>query len=432
MPTTFTTKRPHRKSRAGCIGCKARKIKCDEKRPKCTFCSLRNLECVYKTTEPISPSSSTSDTRTLVRRERQIPRHQQSNWSSIPTPSCSPPPFLMPSLNPTSITLTKSDMRLFHHYTTNTYRSLAYGTEDTRKVLQITIPELAFKSEHDYLMIGILTIASMHLAHLNRDANDVCRQSDIYQMKSISAFRAVLSNEEIISREPEAVVAMAVLLLIIGRTTEMPEDELFVVTWLGLFHGLGDLVVSKIPGGVSWRSIAPIFRRTLNDVKSDPMVPTELIGMLGSITPQDPDFAALEDYCKTLDSFGALYASLKDDGISDALSIRIITWPSYVPKTIANLAKERRPRALIIMAYYIIFTKLVSTIWWWHGTIANREIDLIYRFIEPNHKFRSLLQIPLAARGMDDPQDVRNLLLGNSLSLAATPDSSNSDMTVSC
>lgn len=40
-------KRSHAKVRTGCATCKARRIKCDEKKPSCSRCSLSDRECVY-------------------------------------------------------------------------------------------------------------------------------------------------------------------------------------------------------------------------------------------------------------------------------------------------------------------------------------------------------------------------------------------------
>ncbi|KAK3946080.1 hypothetical protein QBC46DRAFT_425094 [Diplogelasinospora grovesii] len=45
----------HKKSRAGCLRCKARRVKCDEKRPACTGCSRHLVECVYPTNRGKSP-----------------------------------------------------------------------------------------------------------------------------------------------------------------------------------------------------------------------------------------------------------------------------------------------------------------------------------------------------------------------------------------
>ncbi|KAL2161667.1 hypothetical protein VTH06DRAFT_8229 [Thermothelomyces fergusii] len=40
-------RRSHRKSRAGCLECKRRHVKCDEQRPKCIICTLSDRECSY-------------------------------------------------------------------------------------------------------------------------------------------------------------------------------------------------------------------------------------------------------------------------------------------------------------------------------------------------------------------------------------------------
>ncbi|KAH7418687.1 hypothetical protein BKA64DRAFT_654994 [Cadophora sp. MPI-SDFR-AT-0126] len=40
-------RKPHRKSRSGCAQCKARRIKCDETKPKCVKCTMRNAPCSF-------------------------------------------------------------------------------------------------------------------------------------------------------------------------------------------------------------------------------------------------------------------------------------------------------------------------------------------------------------------------------------------------
>ncbi|PMD43906.1 hypothetical protein L207DRAFT_525283 [Hyaloscypha variabilis F] len=50
-------RRPHRKSRTGCLHCKRRKTKCDEVHPQCSNCLKYDLECEYP---PEKPSSSLS------------------------------------------------------------------------------------------------------------------------------------------------------------------------------------------------------------------------------------------------------------------------------------------------------------------------------------------------------------------------------------
>ncbi|KAI2622612.1 hypothetical protein GGS21DRAFT_534619 [Xylaria nigripes] len=43
---------PKRRSRAGCIYCREKKKKCDEKHPQCSRCVERNVECGYETIKP--------------------------------------------------------------------------------------------------------------------------------------------------------------------------------------------------------------------------------------------------------------------------------------------------------------------------------------------------------------------------------------------
>jgi hypothetical protein len=41
------TRKTHRKSRKGCLTCKARRVKCDEQHPNCGPCTLRSTQCEY-------------------------------------------------------------------------------------------------------------------------------------------------------------------------------------------------------------------------------------------------------------------------------------------------------------------------------------------------------------------------------------------------
>ena len=42
------TRRKHTKSRAGCLACKRRHVRCDESKPKCANCIKHNVACVYQ------------------------------------------------------------------------------------------------------------------------------------------------------------------------------------------------------------------------------------------------------------------------------------------------------------------------------------------------------------------------------------------------
>ncbi|KAH0267417.1 hypothetical protein KCU91_g10111, partial [Aureobasidium melanogenum] len=48
----------HKKSRAGCQRCKARRVKCDEVKPACGGCNRHNVPCVYLKTEASKTASA--------------------------------------------------------------------------------------------------------------------------------------------------------------------------------------------------------------------------------------------------------------------------------------------------------------------------------------------------------------------------------------
>ncbi|KAL4874988.1 hypothetical protein BJY04DRAFT_224499 [Aspergillus karnatakaensis] len=87
--------------RSGCLTCRSRKVKCDEKRSSCQNCTKVKRNCVYKprkSTIPLSPSNGaepySSERRFSSYRERQ-PR-QQSNENTRSSGSVGYDPFLSP------------------------------------------------------------------------------------------------------------------------------------------------------------------------------------------------------------------------------------------------------------------------------------------------------------------------------------------------
>jgi hypothetical protein len=116
----------------------------------------------------------------------------------------------------------------------------------------------------------------------------------------------------------------------------------------------------------------------------------------------------LEHYCKVLDTLGILYASLKQDGLGPELYIRIVSWCSYIDQEFTDCATQRRPRALIIMAYYLVFIKVIKGLWWLEG-IPDRDIGRILKTLGP--RWTPFLEVPLQASMMADKGEIAALLL---------------------
>ncbi|KAI1189929.1 hypothetical protein F5B17DRAFT_438581 [Nemania serpens] len=58
-------RRFHRRSRNGCVTCKAKHIRCDERKPLCTFCLRHGGSCQYQTDSNPSFASTSTDQKTV-------------------------------------------------------------------------------------------------------------------------------------------------------------------------------------------------------------------------------------------------------------------------------------------------------------------------------------------------------------------------------
>jgi hypothetical protein len=202
---------------------------------------------------------------------------------------------------------------------------------------------------------------------------------------------------------------MSIFLVILDSESDNLEDgELLVVKWLLLYRGLGAIISMTSTDHLETLSIYPIFNRSLSVLTLPPVVPKVLVDMLQGVSPLDPDFAMLESLCKIVDALGLLYASLRQDGLTTPLYVRIISWPSYSNQEFTDCARQMKPRALVILTYYLTFTKLVDSIWWIQG-IADREITAIAKMLGP--EWLPYIEVPLLVTQMSDDREISKLLL---------------------
>ncbi|PQE03167.1 hypothetical protein CJF30_00005647 [Rutstroemia sp. NJR-2017a BBW] len=405
MSTTFTTKRPHKKSRGGCQTCKKKKIKCDEAQPKCGFCDIRKLDCLYvpkttKSAEAVNPTS-TSDATTELTLSR---RGSSSRSSAQPVETWNFTSSLFPPITTATETLSLLDVRMMHHYSMYTGGIIALGPEACH-VMRVAVPSLAF--ENEFLMHGMLGLAALHNCYLLPHEEIHQRQLAVYRTKALNSYRQALPSVSKDSKNYEAVLIMSLLLVVLLSGGPASTDDLTVINWLGLYRGLGIIIRLKEGDVVTGSSVGPLFIRNLNDLLATPVVPTVLLNML-FMEPEDEDFGDLQLYCQTLDALGLLYASLSQDELTEPLFIRIISWPSFTPPAFTDIAKKMRPRALVICAYYMCFVKLVGGLWWIEG-LADRDIKNISKILGPD--WNHVMDVPLQVLQIEDRLEIVKLLL---------------------
>lgn len=304
--------------------------------------------------------------------------------------------------------LSMTDLRLVHHWSTSTFSSLLVGQPaDATAILQRVVPELAFQNE--FLMHGLLGTASLHMQHLGADPAQYRKRTYTYRARAFSEFRQSLNNVAPDSESYDAMLMMSVLLVVLCSQDYLEgEDEITILHWLILYGGLSAIIDMKYPEPVNETSISPVLRRKFTELTITPIVPTILLNMMQAVDPTDPDYNDREVYCAILDQLGMLYASLCQDGLGPALYIRVITFCSCPSDQFILFARKKRPRALVILTYYLCFLKLVTGVWWVEG-IADRDIQVIARTIPP--KWLTFMEVPLMVHKMTDHQEIANFLL---------------------
>ncbi|TVY13243.1 Sterol uptake control protein 2 [Lachnellula arida] len=410
--TTFVSKRPHKKSRGGCKTCKTRKVKCDEAQPKCSFCEKRDLKCVYIYKSAASLSSSASTPPFFSENARPASTSPGSgdqadvelvrrSWSMSPAPSV--------QIMSTAGCMSRNDLRLMHHWSTATWNTINV-TDQANGVLLLHAPQLGFGNE--FLLNCILGISSFHMEHLIPnfpEINLIRQQTSLYRVRALNSFREHLGKLPLSLETWEASLLTSILLVVLCSKEYVSTDgDLAVVNWIVLYHGLASVIKMRSYADVQASNVALIFRRELTSLRTAPVVPQNLIDMVEKIKPLDSDFEYLEWYCKAIDVLGILYAGLRQDGLTSALFVRIISWPSFLSEEFGRCAQEKRPRSLIILAHYLVFTKLVNGLWWLDGS-SNAQINAITKMI--GREWLLYMRLPLEATRLNKPEEIAELLL---------------------
>ncbi|UPX17170.1 uncharacterized protein EKO05_0007542 [Ascochyta rabiei] len=167
----------HTKSRRGCFNCKRRRIKCNEKHPRCAHCVKAGLQCDY-------PANIIQ----LMQRSTR-PSHPQEAVNLRSTPGI----------------FTMADMRLFHHFIITAYPHIPVGAD---KIWVTVIP--GFAHNYEYLMHSILALAASHLDAVS--SISVAEQAIQHRILAVKSLNEALSVPPKSKSEQDARMAAALAL----------------------------------------------------------------------------------------------------------------------------------------------------------------------------------------------------------------------------
>ncbi|KAK4673309.1 hypothetical protein QC763_110760 [Podospora pseudopauciseta] len=415
-------RRSHKKSRAGCRRCKARKIKCDEVHPRCGNCVKHGVACDFEHPEVLADlqaaaaaaAQTPSTPATTVNFGSPIvPSAGHLSLASAPLARPLPPPPMSTTTAPGHRLL---ELKLMHHYTVMTCKTFTFTAPVTEDIWKITVPNLAF-SGSQHLADSILAVAALHLRSINPNDKEIVRASHAYMAASLEEYSATLS-QGINHTNAEALFLTAALIAFQSTATRvfMKDEGLSInssstsslssdpskrhqqpgcyaipFTWFHSFQGV------KAITAASWQylRVSPVVTQVIN---------SQAALQLDFRTGPETFFGHLlegleEELSNPPSSFDArvpltsrpLPPANSPDHISATRqayqhAVAVLNWahkiphkgaplafPATVSKRFIELLEERRPRALAILACFFALLKSLDGVWWLQG-MARREV----------------------------------------------------------
>ncbi|KAB8217169.1 hypothetical protein BDV33DRAFT_193818 [Aspergillus novoparasiticus] len=350
-------RRAHTKSRNGCDQCKKRRVKCDEKGPPCSNCVTRELRCSYLNTPAARSiaSSSSASPNSIHPGQGQTSDEGGHPFAGV----AASVPFTYSR---------KRELELMHKFSTDTYRSLC-NKESDHYVWRIVMPRKAL--EHDFLMSGILAVASLHTASALEppEALSYIDTALEYHNQGLAPFRHAITN--LTPFNCDAVFAHSVITIMIcialprlpgsrGESSSMTENLIFVFE---LLKGVAkiftitrswlenNLFASK--NGFYEKSVAPLDAGTeaaltrladLNDT------------LLSSVEPDQ--HSIIKDAISHLHRCFARYAHEQD-------AASVLSWLAGVDKEFVHVVCRRQPLALLVLMHWgVLLAELDGKTWW--------------------------------------------------------------------
>ncbi|KAM7192989.1 hypothetical protein V8F33_008037 [Rhypophila sp. PSN 637] len=220
-------RRSHKKSRAGCLECKRRHIKCDEGRPVCRLCTMAEREtyCSYgpqvpaaRETPSVKSSTSTANIATLMSGSSHestpssaetdinmggldLPSHHLAPVSSATTSMSATPnscPYQAPFPAPGLGTLPGEALNMEHMellvHVMQTKGFFNLGVNIGNYYEQMAIG-LEYGLKDPYLIHQFLAYSARHLAHIHPDRYMYyTHQADTHQARAIQLFNLAISS----------------------------------------------------------------------------------------------------------------------------------------------------------------------------------------------------------------------------------------------
>ena len=393
IPPNPGSRRSLPKSRKGCKVCKARKVKCDEQRPRCSNCEKRGDQCEFTSSAPHSITSS-FDPPTLTR-----PAPADSSTEPDHRHLSSSPAAPLGSHDAAGFTI--DDLQLLHHYTTST--CLTFSTEPLiRNFWRVQVPHVGFHT--NYVLRGILSLAALHLAHFRPNQRESWLNiAAAHHNAALAVALPLLDHMAADDYLPLFFFSTVTSYYALAKPKQ--SEDLLIASngalpeWLFLLRGVRSILDAQRDNLPS-SHVASFFQsgKKMNDlweanaVNSEPLA--ELSANIRSFVDHPRKLNAL---LGAVDSLRRSFAFIYGDQHPEDYKLRCtFIWLYKIRDDYLNLVRDRDPEALCVLGFFCVLLRRLEPYWWMEGW-SSHLMGQIYIILDKS--YRTWLRWPCEEMG---------------------------------
>ncbi|KAI0466137.1 hypothetical protein F4859DRAFT_498376, partial [Xylaria cf. heliscus] len=403
-------RKPHRKSRNGCMNCKRRKVKCDEQQPECAKCVLFGLRCRYPGDAPSSESPNSGSLLTTPDHEPYRPRGRgrpRKNWAiefgalTCGQTALSPATATSEPTTPVSSGggLNIDEAELLLHFIQVTAQTVANNTgmgDPMVRFWSYNLPRIGLA--HHFVLRLAYALAAYHIAH--HDIRDGPRNLEYRRaaehhaslgLRELTVALARLDNDNC---GAAYIAATLVCICTFAAGPTGPGDLLACsldtthdAGWFPLIHGVR-LLREEFHEDVLFSGyMEPFHSKTWTQPESEPSSMEarrarccrEGFERLDWEEPlqkfrefvASQTFENAETCLRGLDGmipiYGATYGD-KDANFDGPSEYQFVFgWLYRLQRPFISCLQRRNPTALIILAYYAVLLRTMENLWFMDG-----------------------------------------------------------------
>ncbi|KAF9893589.1 hypothetical protein FE257_010901 [Aspergillus nanangensis] len=376
--SVYHSRRPHRKSRAGCVTCKQRKVKCDETKPYCVRCQKHGATCVYETRQPQYPRSKNIISQ-FMGKTPSLMRLDSRAYSMALIEVSSKIDELLKQ-DPRDVRVSQN-LRALHHF-----HEATTGTTP-------------------FLMHAIIATATSHLRHVLPDNTPYKLVEAHHWQQAISQYSETIANG--VGPSNMDPLFSACLLMTAHsfnlqtfhpRSSFVFSDDPDALNWLFLQSGLRHLLGLSGP----WLCLSIWWDMFKQSRDENPLFEDHRQGREG-LHPKFVELCGIQDdTCEETNPYHWPLRMLTPILPLERSAKSLSQYTSFMGRLLPDYMKmlqQRDPPALIILSWWLAL--MYSTKIWWMETRVQSEVVAICMYLEDSEDplVLELLEFPAQTCG---------------------------------